>query len=275
MQSKKIPMTFLKYFGFWKKNCHRHPYAFIIYLDILQCLRLSQPHVLGRANDQVCQCSLNSYFNIMYTHKIHTMTSKGDSYSISTGVFQGDPLSTFFLPLSLQPSLDHTGMLSDPFKLNLKVFAYVDDIYSFREYDHFLHAISSLTALLSEGPSVSINDLKCSFYPIPDSPPVNPPFIFVDYFVILGTPFGCEEFVNNFVSKAIEKSRIKLDAFTKLEGLQLLLLLRLISIMFLLLLDFLIYHLNRTCTVTLEVLLGHRTQNLPYPPLQTYRHVLV
>jgi hypothetical protein len=55
---------------------------------------------------------------------------------------------------------------------------------------------------------------------MPDSPPVDYPFPFVDSLVILGIPFGSEEFVD-FFPEAIEKSRIKLDAITKLEGLQL------------------------------------------------------
>jgi hypothetical protein len=67
--------------------------------------------------------------------------------------------------------------------------------------------------------------LNCSFCLKPDSPPVNPPFPFVDSLVILGTPFGSKEFVNHFVSKAIEKFKFKLDAITKLESLQLQLLL--------------------------------------------------
>jgi hypothetical protein len=95
----------------------------------------------------------------------------------------------------------------------LNIFAYVDDFYLFREYDHLLAAISSLTAHLSERPRLSINDLKPFFYPKPDSPPVHPSFSFV----ILGTAFGSAEFGNNFVSKAIEKSRTKLDTITKLE----------------------------------------------------------
>ncbi len=41
----------------------------------------------------------------------------------------------------------------------------------------------------------------------------------------LALPFGFEEFVEHFVSKAIERSKIKLDAITQLEHTQLQLLL--------------------------------------------------
>jgi hypothetical protein len=61
--------------------------------------------------------------------------------------------------------------------------------------------------------------------PKPDLPPINSPFPFVDSLAILGTPFVFVYFVHHFVSKAIEKSRIKLDAITKLDSLQLQLLL--------------------------------------------------
>ncbi len=99
----------------------------------------------------------------MYTHKINTVTSNGDIYSISTGVLQGEHMSTFFFSLALQLSLDH--MPSYLFKSNLNIFAYVDDTYLFGEYDRLLHAISSLTthSSIQVGPGLLINHLKCSF----------------------------------------------------------------------------------------------------------------
>ena len=208
---------------FLKLLRNRHPDAFIASLDISNAFGSVNRTYLAQQLTKFANDSLNSYFNIMYTHTINTMTSNGDIYNISTGVLQGDPLGTFLFSLALQPSLDH--MSSDTFKSNLNIFAYVDDIYLFGEYEHLLHAISSLTAHLSEGPGLSINHSKCSFYPMPDSPPVDSPFPFVDSLVILGTPLGSVEFIHHFVSNAIEKSRVKLDAITKLESLQLQLLL--------------------------------------------------
>ncbi len=127
-----------------------------------------------------------AYFNTVYAHFIPTTFSNGDKYFIFMGVLQGDSWAVSFFALGFQPS-------SYPSTLDyqVRIYAYVDDIYLFRSYDHLFTAVSS---------PPSINQSKCSLYPLPSSPIPDPVVPFVDSLIILGTPFGHSDFITTYVS---------------------------------------------------------------------------